>query len=94
LGGTRRDGYKYSDRAGVSDGITKVKVIDGAATKTKAFATGKGANLPLVSLPLGAGQLPVTVQLVTNDAAPHCWTADYANPPAKNEAKKFKVKLP
>ncbi len=94
LGRTNPHGFKYADRAGIHNGITKVEVVDGAAGKTKALVAGKGGNLPLVSLPLAPAQLPVTVQLVTTDAVSQCWTADYTNPPTKNAASGFKVKLP
>jgi hypothetical protein len=94
LGGIRRRGYEYADRTGSSDGLTKIEVSDGAATKTKASVAGKGAHLPALTLPLAAGQLPVTVQLVTDEPTPECWSAAFTNAPAENDAKKFKAKLP
>jgi len=93
-GGTRRSGYMYSDRSGSNEGLTKVEATDGNATQTKALATGKGVNLPVVALPLTAAQLPVTVQLVTNDATPTCWSAEFTNPPRKNDGKRFEIRLP
>ena len=94
LGGTPPTRYTYADRAETSNGIAKAKLTAGAPGKTKALIIGKGANLPFVPLPLTAAQLPVTVQLVNNNATPQCWTANYLNPPTKNGEKSFKVKQP
>ena len=94
LNGTPPGGYRYTDHTATNGGITKAEVITGAPNTTKAVVIGKGANLPFVSLPLLPSQLPVTVQLVNNNATPQCWTANYANQPKKNVTKSFKVKLP
>ena len=94
LSGTPPNGYRYTDHTAANDGIKKVAVTAGTADTTKALVIGKGPSLPLVSLPLMPGQLPVTVQLVNNNAVPQCWTANYTNLPMKNGTKSFKVRLP
>ena len=94
LRGTPPAGYRYGDRAGSSDGITSIRVTSGAATKTRASATGRGMNLPFVTLPLAAGQLPVTVQLLNNNPAPQCWSATYSNPPVTNTSSRLRLRLP
>ena len=94
LGGTPATGYRYSDRAGTSNGITKARVFAGADQKTKASVIGKGLHLPAIGLPLAQAQLPITVQLVNNNTMPQCWSASYANPPTSNNGTRFKVQLP
>jgi hypothetical protein len=92
-GGTPPRKYLYKDAAAANDGLFKLQVAVGADGKAKAQVKGKGANLPAVSLPLAPADLPVTVQL-RNGASGQCWTADYANAPAKNVASKLLLKLP
>jgi len=90
-GGTPPKSFKYADKLGGSDGVTHAQVASGAAGKSKAQVKGKGSHLPVAPLPLPLNELPVTVQL-HNGA--QCWTSDYANAPAKNDAAKLLLKFP
>ena len=83
-------GLKYKDATGVSDGVTKVILKEGALDKAKALLKGKGANLP--DPPAGPYTLPVTAQLV-NSANNICFEGVYSSA-IKNEAEQFKAKAP
>jgi hypothetical protein len=65
-------GYRYSDRAGIPDGITAVRVLGGTSGTAKIALKGKGAGLPQLGLPY---QTPVTAQLQASNG--QCWEASY-----------------
>jgi len=75
-------GAKYTDSAGVSSGITKVKVVPGTGSG-QILAKGKGTSLGMPALP---ATLPLTAQLVNLDNSV-CWetpfTAAKVNVPGK-----------
>ena len=89
-------GYKYKDKPGSQDGITKI-ILKGNVNpnKSKALVKGKGTNLddiPDATNPTVDLDLPVKVQLVNEDNG-ICFEADYG--PAdikKNVPGKFKAK--
>jgi len=64
-------GYLYADRDLTPDGVSRLQVQSGVATRAKASVSAKGANLATPPLPLA---LPVTAQLQTTGA---CFTATY-----------------
>src|SRR5262249_2030884 len=64
-------GFKYSDKLGTSDGITKITPKSGDAGKGKVVVKGKNQSSPL---PLGVAALlqnetSATVQVLTSDAS-------------------------
>ncbi len=83
-------GFKYKDKAGTQDSITKVLVKGSDANKSKALLKGKGAGLPDLTLPILPADLPVTAQLRNNDSG-ICWGASFGTP-IKNDAGQFKGK--
>lgn len=83
-------GFKYKDKAGVSDGVQKAALKAGAAGKAKALVKGKGANLPAALIPPLA--TPITVQLV-NDANDVCLESVYSTA-TSNGAKQLKAQTP
>ncbi len=81
-------GFKYADKEGTPDGVTKLVLKQGLAPgKAKIMLKGRGANLNLPALPLAE---PVTVQLRNGDGV--CWEAVYSAPPNKNDPTQFKDK--
>jgi cysteine-rich repeat protein len=82
-------GFKFKDKNGANDGITKVLLKSGAANKSKAIAKGKGDNLP--DLPATPFDLPVTVQLVNNENV--CFEGVFSTFKL-NDAGKFNAKFP
>ena len=90
--GSPPSGYQYADPLALHDGVTGARVASGTAGRTKAQVAGKGANLPVVSLPLAANQLPVTVQM-RNSVTLGCWSGTYSNA-SKNDAAKLVLKVP
>lgn len=87
-------GYKFSDKSAAQDGTTRVTLKgDPALPRTRITWKGKGANLPLPTLPLAQGD-NVYVR-IHNTSNGNCWGADF--PPGatiKNDAKTFKTKIP
>ncbi len=82
-------GFKYVDKTGTAAGITRIALKAGAAGKANVSVKGKGANLPVGSLPL-ALPLPLTVQLQLNG---ECWAASYSAAGVKTNAEgQFKGK--
>jgi len=85
-------GFKYTDKAGTNDGVTKIALKSGTGGKAKAQIGGKGATLTLPPLPL---VLPVTVQL-QNQLDPNgrgtCWEHSFTNPAKKNTMDVFSAK--
>jgi len=57
-------GYKYKDKTGVDDGVSKVLLKGGAQGKAKVKVKGKGVNLPDPTLP---ATLPLRVQLINSE---------------------------
>ena len=66
-------GYEYRDKESSADGISKLRLLSGAAGKGKADAKGRNnAGKGQVALPTGvasslAGQTAVTVQMIASD---------------------------
>ncbi len=82
-------GYRYKDNNGTADGITRMIVKANANNRARAFAKGKGINLPDPSLPLA---LPVLTQMVNQESG-ICFEATYnGGDIKKNEAAMFKAK--
>jgi hypothetical protein len=77
-------GFKYTDKSGTPNGLTVIKLMAGAPGKIG--VKGKGANLPLPTLPLTT---PVRVQLKRADTG-GCWDATYSNA-IKNTSTQFKA---
>ncbi len=77
-------GFKYADRSGAHDGVTKVVLKPGDAGHAKLATTAKG-NLNLAPLPLS---LPVSVQLRAKDGA--CFQATF-DAPKRNDPSKFQA---
>ncbi len=85
-------GFKYKDKAGGADGITKIGMKQGIG-KAKIGIKGKGANLRMpASLPL-TNAIAATVQLFKLDG-PECWQTTFDAPASKNDSSAFKAKLP
>jgi len=89
-------GFKYVDKTGAEDGVTKGALKAGAEGKAAASISAKGANLTLPTA-LSANQFfaqdtAVIVQLV-NDETATCWTSEFTNA-IKNDGAQFKAKAP
>ena len=74
-------GWIYNDKAGLADGIRKIKIKAGSAGKTKVQVRAKGST-PLWPDPLDAGSFVpahafVAIGLATNET-PGCWFAFFA----------------
>jgi len=80
-------GFKYADKAGTPDGLTKVVLKAGGAGHGKLQVQGGGTNLPLPMLPLTT---PVRAQLLQSNSGT-CWEATYSTA-TTNSATKFKAK--
>ncbi len=88
---TGSSGYKYRDRDGTPDGITRAKLRSGAAKKSQVHMKGEGANLGVPALPL---VFPVVVQLVADDgSASNCWQTQFGSP-LMNTSTQLKAKGP
>ncbi len=75
-------GWKYRDKARTASGIESIRVKAGTASTPAAPSIafqGKGATLPIPTLPVPGGIGTVTVQ-VSNNAGSTCWSADFAPP--------------
>lgn len=89
-------GFKYKNKTGSSDGVTKaqLKPSDKNKGKVQLIAKGSTANWPL---PLSASEYfdqdsNVTVQLVSNGTAT-CWSSEFTSN-IKNTGELFKAKAP
>ena len=86
-------GLQYKDNGGTSEGVTKVQLKTGDATKTKVEVSAQGTNLVLPVAATGStffNASNVVVQLVNSDG--ECWTSEFT--PAdtkKNELDSFKA---
>jgi hypothetical protein len=81
------EGFKYGDKVGTPDGLTRALLKAGGASKGKISFTGGGANLHLPMLPLTT---PVRVQLRRSGSSV-CWEATYSIA-TTNTASEFKAK--
>lgn len=85
-------GYKYSDAAGLPQGIEKVVLKSGAAGRAKVLVRGQGVHLPLPSL--GAGlALPVKAQLLNSSPAVCFESAWEAGEVSENGGSQFRAKV-
>jgi hypothetical protein len=82
-------GFAYRDDFGLSNGIGKIRLNSGTLQKTSAQVRGKGAALPLPSLPLVQ---PVQVQLI-NDETGVCLGSFFGGS-FRNTEKKFIAQTP
>jgi len=80
-------GFKYRDRAGIPDGVTQALLEAGSAGQARIAFKGKGASLPLPTLPLTT---PVRVQLHQSSSSA-CWEATYSLA-SRNTTSAFKAK--
>jgi hypothetical protein len=80
-------GFKYTDKDGTPDGLTKISLKSGDAGKAKISVKGSGANLHLPTQTLA---LPVRVQ-VRQSSSSTCWEATYSTA-STNTAGSFKAK--
>lgn len=62
-------GYKYKDKAGATNGITKIKLSGGDAGKGKVKVGGKGLTLPAGVAAALQNEVSATVQVLSSDAA-------------------------
>jgi hypothetical protein len=70
-------GAKYTNKLLTPDGLLKISLKAGGAGAGKIGVKGKGALLPLPTLPLSP---PVRVQLIREDSGT-CWEANYSTVP-------------
>ena len=82
-------GYKYLDKPGTSDGITKIKLKSVNTKPARIGIRGKGANIPEpLPFPLTT---PVEVQLQTSQG--ECWGSVFPSEGVlKNEQTIFKAR--
>ena len=88
-------GWKYKDKLGVADGLSKIKMGSGAAGKSKIIMLAKGANVPLAASfsaeAMFAADTQLGVGLINSDG--QCWrTVFTAADVKKNTASTFKAK--
>jgi cysteine-rich repeat protein len=77
-----RRGFRFRNRRGTPDGITRVDATPGKAGKASILVQGKGPNLLMPPLGLGA---PVEAQLETSGRGP-CFAATFATPKTNTSA--------
>lgn len=87
-------GYQYKNPLGTNDGVTKMKLLAGAAGKSKLQLKGKGAGLA-VPLPASMSQLftgapSVVAQLHGNGT---CWATSFTPMQSLHKANLFKGKF-
>ncbi len=86
-------GWKYKDKTGAANGVTKALLKPGSAGKASIKIGGKGTNLPMPTQ-VGGGKFfdsapNVIVQLVNTEG--RCWSSEFTTP-TKNETDKFQAK--
>jgi hypothetical protein len=79
--------FKYLDRNMTPEGLLRILLVAGDAGQAKIIVKGKGASLPLPSLPLNQASA-VTVQLINQDGT--CFEARYSAPAISNTGAEFK----
>jgi phospholipase C len=84
---TGSTGFKYVDKDGTPDGVTKETLKAGAPGHGKVQVKGSGANLQLPTLPLTT---PVRVQ-ARQSSSSTCWEATFSTP-STNTSTQFKAK--
>jgi len=72
-------GFKYKDTSGLSNGVQQVKLLPGAANRSKVMIKAKGANIPM-PIPTSDTRYfnqnsEVVVQLVNTSGV--CWTSSF-----------------
>jgi hypothetical protein len=83
-----RSGFRFKDKAGTPDGITRVTLREGLQPgRAKVLVRGKGVNLHMPTLPMTQ---PVTVQL--SNSLGVCWEAVFSPPAQKNQTDQYKDK--
>jgi hypothetical protein len=81
-------GFKYVNKLGTPDGMTKLLLKSGTTGLSKVIMKGKGANIPMPALPL-----TLNVQAEIRSANGQCWsTIHTATGTTRNEAGQFKSK--
>ena len=83
----RTGGFKYADKTGTPEGVTKILPKGGDAGKGKVGVNGIGTNLAFPTLPLST---PVHVQLRQSGSGA-CWEAIYSTA-TMTTASEFKAK--
>jgi hypothetical protein len=91
-----KKGWKYKDKLGVADGLSKIKMASGAAGKSKIIMLAKGVNVPLAASfsaeAMFAADTQLGVGLINSDG--QCWrTVFTAADVKKNTASTFKAKV-
>ncbi len=87
---TNPKGFKYKDRDGTPDGISKLQVKAGADGKAKIVLKAAGANLS--ASPLGMPTTPMPLPLIVQvQGAGNCWEAEYTSA-AQNAGGAFDVR--
>jgi hypothetical protein len=82
----KNDGFTYADKSSSQLGINKIVLKSGADEKPRLTASGKGDDLPILSLPPYA--TPVRLQL---QAAGGCWETIHSSS-GTNQSTKFSAK--
>jgi hypothetical protein len=81
-------GFRYTDKSATPEGVTRVLLKSGGAGKAKEQLKAKGADIPVLRLPLVP---PVTAQL--QSSAGHCWETRHDGPGIlRNDGLQFKAK--
>jgi hypothetical protein len=80
-------GFKYADKDGTPDGVTKERLKAGTAGRGRIQVKGGGPNLQLPTLPLTT---PVRVQLRQSSSST-CWEATYSTA-ITNTSSRFRAK--
>ena len=78
--------FRYRDGDKSPDGVVSARLKAGADGQALVVVKGKGANTPVLSLPLAP---PVVVQLQAANG--ECWAATYSTP-TQNDAERFDAK--
>jgi uncharacterized delta-60 repeat protein len=90
-------GWNYIDKAGTSDGVQKLQLKTGDATKTKAQVKAAGLSLPMPTPISGSEHFDqdpsVIVQLISSEGM--CLTSEFgASSTLANDGEQFKAKAP
>lgn len=88
-------GYRYKDKLGQSDGVTKVLLKGSAANKSKVLLKGAGSDLPDLpaqTLPFDPEDYPITVELINNETGVCFGSTFDEGDVKKNTTDQFKAK--